>query len=194
MNRAVWDRGYAMIEFSVRTRVLAALCAGFAGLAGAAGAQSAGAGPDRIVETYGAWDLLCQRPQPGAERACEITQSVQVQGQARRLAVIAVGRPARDAEMVMVLQLPLGLWLPSGVTVQLDAGAAAVPAQLLRCTAAACVATLELSPAMLAALRSGGEGQGRIGFEMQAGTPVALPIAYNGAAEALAALEARANP
>lgn len=171
----------------------------FAGLAFAQSALAQTA--DRTVETYGQWDLTCLRQTEAAAgkpaRACEITQTTRMQGRSQPVMQLAIGRRAPGEDLLMVLQLPVGLWLPAGVTVM--PGGAAEPQTLAftRCLPGACLTEMKIDEALLTAMTETAKSainaesriEGAVIFAMQPDTPTRLPISYYGFPEALVALK-----
>jgi invasion protein IalB len=104
---------------------------------------------------------------------------------------IAIGRPAPDAPITAVVQLPLGLWLPAGATFDLAGQGGSQPLALLRCLPQGCIAELALTEPMIAALSDDSLSDSALSFEMQPGAPVRVPVVHQGFAAALSAMAAR---
>jgi invasion protein IalB len=148
--------------------------------------------PERIVEGFGGWEMRCQRLDPAdaaSALACEVTQETLVQNSPQPITRIAVGRPAPGAPLTAVVQLPLGLWLPAGAT--LEMGGSVNELALLRCLPQGCIAELPLSEAMIAALSDESLTESALVFEMQPGSPARVPVVHQGFAAALAAMAGR---
>lgn len=171
-------------------RALAAAAVSF--LLPAAGSAQDSPAPERIVESFGGWEMRCQRLDPAdaeSALACEVTQETLVQGSPQPITRIAVGRPTADAPLTAVVQLPLGLWLPAGATFAL--GENINELSLLRCLPQGCIAELPLTEEMIAALSDESQAEGALVFEMQPGSPARVPVVHQGFADALAAMAAR---
>ncbi len=150
--------------------------------------------PERVTEAFGAWEVRCERADQGQSDSpliCELVQATSMQGAAQPVTQIAVGRPAPGADLAMVVQLPLGLWLPSGGRLDLGEEGGIHEIALLRCLPAGCIGELALTEAMQQALSDAAQTDSALEFEMQAGTPARVPVVHDGFAAALAALEAR---
>lgn len=149
--------------------------------------------PDTVVEGYGSWQLRCRKPADAAAdtppQACEVTQAVRVEG--RTVTQIGIGLTGAEGPLTMVVQVPTGIWLPAGVQLRPSRGADLLAARLVRCTATACIATLELDEVTTAAFAADQAAEGEIRFEIQAGAPVGVPILARGLSDALAALHRR---
>jgi invasion protein IalB len=150
--------------------------------------------PERIVEGFGAWEMRCQRldpADPGAPLACEVTQETLLQNSPQPITRIAIGRPAPDAPLTAVVQLPLGLWLPAGASLDLAGQGNGLPLAILRCLPQGCIAELPLTEPMIAALSDESLTESALSFEMQPGSPARVPVVHQGFAAALAAMATR---
>src|SRR5882757_3970272 len=86
--------------------------------AGAASAQT----PQQTTATYEDWIVRCETAAgPPPKKNCEMVQSTQMQGQGV-ISQVAVAHPVKGQPVKIVVQLPNGVWLPTGV--KLVAGAA----------------------------------------------------------------------
>lgn len=154
------------------------------------GDMSGGYAQERTTATYGHWELRCERNKAEAEpvEACEIVQAIQLQGQSQPFAQIAIGRPEPEASLLMVVQLPIGVWLPAGVRIELGENEASQEAVLKRCVPSACLADLTLDEAMTSAMSADPKGQGAIVFATGEGREATLPIYFDGFDRAYRAL------
>lgn len=156
-------------------------------------APAAAQGPERFSATYGSWELRCGTLADAAgatTEACEIVQAIQVQGQAQPLTQIAIGSPAPDADFIMVLQLPVGIWLPAGASIEVTEGET-LPSTLKRCVPSACLAELAFTAELREKLSANPDGEGRILFASDENQPAAVPILFRGFEAAFAALTTR---
>ncbi len=153
--------------------------------------------PERIVEGFGAWEVRCERIDPGVTTgllACEMVQATAMQGQDQPITQIAIGRPTPDAALTAVIQLPLGMWLPSGAVLDLGEGGGPHAISILRCLPNGCLGELPLTDVMRATLSDASLTGSALQFEMQAGTPARVPVVHQGFSAAIASLEARLAP
>jgi len=143
--------------------------------------------PQRTTATYADWTLRCETTGDEETRACELAQSVTMEGQQRPVAQIAVG-PKPDGSFTFVAQLPLNVWLPAGVT--LSAGdKAIVSAEFKRCFPQFCLAEAVMTAAGLKSMR-GGTGSGELAFQDGAQRDVKVPFSFDGFPDAYTALTA----
>lgn len=174
-------------------RVLVTLASALA-LTGVLSAEAQTNGPERITEAFGAWEVRCERADAavaGSPLLCEMVQATSMQGADQPVSQIAIGRATPEGGMTAVVQLPLGLWLPAGATLDLGPAGGMQPITLLRCLPQGCLGQLELTDAMRAALSDEAQTDSALQFEMQPGTPARIPVVHQGFAAAITALEAR---
>lgn len=149
-------------------------------------AAAAEDGPSRTSATYEDWVVRCERPEGATAKVCEVSQTLQIGDKQQGLmAQIAFGRLKPDAPLLLVLQLPAGVWLPAGARFTYDDKAKPVALAYKFCIRA-CIADVELSAADATALASA-KGSGKLEFQDRSQTPISLPISFNGLATALAA-------
>ena len=97
-----------------------------------------------------AWRVQCE----GAGQAldCRLSQTLVVQQTGQRLLAVVVRRPSKAELPALMINLPHGLFLPAGVTLQLDtAKPETLPVQT--CDAQGCYAGTTVTTDMLAALQ-----------------------------------------
>jgi invasion protein IalB len=86
--------------------------------------------------------------------ACKATQALTVPETKQLLAAVAVYKAGSGSGHAMTLQLPHGLFLPAGVSVQIDAEAAQLVV-IESCDSRGCFATMPIPDKALAAMRKG---------------------------------------
>jgi invasion protein IalB len=91
---------------------LALLCA----LSGAAAAQPQPS-PQQTSATYDDWIVRCEiKPGPPRQKSCEMVQFTQLKGRPGVITQIAIGQAAKGQPVPLVIQVPISVWLPAGVT------------------------------------------------------------------------------
>lgn len=145
--------------------------------------------PGLTTATYGDWVLRCQRlGGEGAGRVCEVSQTIQAQGQAAPVAQIALGRLPGQEGLRMTVLLPANVSFPSSVRVgEVKDASRGLDLAWRRCIPGACVADGAATDAVLAAWRKA-EDAGRIGFKDADGREVAVSLSLRGLGPALDAL------
>lgn len=157
--------------------------------AGPEAAPTVPAEPGLTTATYGDWVLRCQRlAGDNAGRVCEVSQTIQAQGQPAPVAQIAIGRlPGQDGLRMTVL-LPANVGFPSGVRVaEVKDAKSGLDLAWRRCNPGACVADGAATEAVLGNWRKT-EDAGRIAFKDADGREVAVSLSLRGLGPALDAL------
>jgi invasion protein IalB len=128
------------------------------------------------------------KPEIEAVRACEVGQSITVQGQSGPIAQLAIGRPAPKEKLRLTIVLPNNVTLTAPVRLgtgeKVDQG---LSLAWRRCLTVGCFADNELPDDQLRRYRMTSE-PGRLVFQDGAGRELALPFSFNGLAQALDAL------
>ena len=142
--------------------------------------------PQQTTATYEDWIVRCETlAGPPPKKSCEMVQSTQMQGQGV-ISQVAVGRPVKGQPVKIVVQLPNGVWLPTGVKVIAGAGDAGFIATFKRCTTG-CFADFEVRDDTIKKFRSMTE-PGQIQFKDGAVKDISLPLSFKGFGAALDAL------
>jgi invasion protein IalB len=170
-----------------RSALAGALLAGTTGLALAQPAAPP-APPQQTTATYEDWVVRCEtRPGPPPQKTCEMAQFTQAQGQTGLLTSIAIGRPAKQQPLKMVVQVPITVWLPAGVQVTAGGKDTGVPATYKRCFPAYCFADTEIRDDVIRRFRTATEN-GKLLFKDANQKDVALPVSFKGFGTAFDAL------
>lgn len=144
-------------------------------------------GPTRTTATYDDWVVRCERSDVvGGAKVCEAAQTLQIGNQQQQLvAQVVFGRLTKEAPLRLVVQLPVGVWLPAGVQFAYGEKPRTVTSQYKFCIRA-CISDVELSADDVAALTAA-PGPGKLDFLDRNQQPVSLQISFKGLAAALAA-------
>lgn len=101
------------------------------------------------------WVARCTSAGRKAPLDCVVEQQSVLEGTGRQLTLVSLRVPSDAAgSPALLVQLPLGLYLPAGATLQIDA-AAPVPAAIQSCDQRACYVGMPVTPALLEALQKG---------------------------------------
>lgn len=175
------------LKSAIAALTLAAMTA-FAASAMAADPPPVPSDPGDTAATFGDWALHCERLPEGSRpaRACEVVQSIQVQGQQGPIARIAIGRTSLDQPLAVTVVLPNNISLPSVVHVGADAKDKGPDLNWVRCTPGGCFAQAPLAAETLKVWRA--TQASRITFRDAAGRDVGFPISFRGLPQALDAL------
>jgi len=169
---------YARLKL-VRALLLAAALVGSG--APALAQDAATVQPAESTATYGDWLMRCVAPadQP---RTCEVAQTLQIEGQGV-VATIAVGRATTDSPLLIVIQVPQGVWLPSDITLKVAEAGEPLLLEYKRC-AQICIAEATLDAAVVDSMKAA-VAAGSFTFKDGAQREVSLPVSFNGFGAAL---------
>jgi invasion protein IalB len=174
---------------------------GLIGQAGIAAAQTPGptwpapgatgqSAPQQTTATYEDWIVRCEtHAGPPQQKFCEMVQFTQVKGgQGGVISQIAIGRPAKGQPVKLVIQLPIGVWLPTGVKLMASAKDAGLLTTFKRCLPQACFTDAEISADMIRKFRTTTEA-GQIQFKDGNQKDASLPVSFKGFGTAYDALQ-----
>jgi len=119
------------------------------------------------------WVARCSSASRGAPLECAIEQSAVLTKTGQLIVLVNVRVPAETRVPVALVQLPLGLNLPAGAKFQVDDGKTS-DLQIQTCEARGCYANLQISPDVLAALKSG--KQLKVSFQNLAKETISIPM------------------
>jgi invasion protein IalB len=134
----------------------------------------------RAGQVFGDWRFTCTAVTEDRSR-CQLTQTMVAGDNRQPVARLGLG-PGRDGALVFSAQLPLGLLIPSGVSIVVDEGAP-MPLTLTRCVAAGCLAQRILTTEETATFRTGKAVSVR--YSRTADRVIALGGSLNGISSAL---------
>lgn len=152
-------------------------------LAAAPAAEAPAAAPAAPAHN---WTPSCRGAGRSADLACVISESVIVKNTGQAILTLTVAVPGHGKPPTMTLRLPVGLYIPGGVKIAVDGGAATeVPLQT--CEANGCFAAAQLPSSLLAAMKRG--KQVSVNMQDMAKKPVSLTLPLEGFAASWAQIE-----
>jgi invasion protein IalB len=162
-----------------------------AGVLASIALPAAAQAPQRTTATYEDWTIRCETqpaapPQP-ARKSCEMFQATQVQGQPQPVTQIAIGRAVKTEPFRLVMQVPVNLWLASGVKLVYDDKQPPLSGAFKRCLPIGCFADVDLADDMVKRLRSRTD-PGRLEFKDATQRNVNIPVSFKGFSQAYDAL------
>jgi len=104
-------------------------------------------------DKFKAWTMRCEAPE-GAAKICHLFQVAKDEESGRDLVHVAVGYRGDRAEPLAIISVPLGVFLPPGVAMQVDQGKP-IRAPFEICDPDACRAGFPLTPDMVSSLKGG---------------------------------------
>lgn len=152
--------------------------------------------PNTVSETYQDWIVRCTTVAGAAgapaARTCEMVQDIRKREGGERVLAVLIGYKTGEKPKLTLLA-PLGLALPQGIKLSLDAEQKPlVDLSFATCVAAGCIATAEFTPALSARLDTGTSI--RVGLTAYEGKATEVPVSLRGFAAArkrLGELQAR---
>ena len=124
--------------------------------AGATSAQDADQTPEQPVQTtatFSDWTVRCRPIGDQDKMLCEMIQVVPAKNQQGTIASLAVGRMPDDEDVRLVMQLPLGVHLPAGVSIKIG-DAEIVRAEFQSCFSGSCVARASLDEGAIGRMKA----------------------------------------
>ena len=158
-----------------------------AGVANAQAPQPSAPAPQRTTATFEDWTLRCETQGNPPVKNCELVQAVTAPGQTQPVTQVAIGRATPKDPLKVVFQLPVNVWLPTGVSFLIDAKAQALSATMRWCNPAGCFADLDLANDHVKRMR-GATAQGRFTFKDATRRDINIPVSFKGFGNALDAL------
>jgi len=153
---------------------------------GVAGAQSKT--PQMTTATYDDWTVRCEVRD--ATTSCEMSQAMQIKGQAQPVSQIAIGRLTKTDPLKMVFQVPINIWIQDNIALVIDESTTAVKANFTRCIPMGCFAEADIKDDMIAKLGKAQKG-GRLEFSDGGRQKIAIPVSFKGFTAAYEGLNAK---
>lgn len=100
------------------------------------------------------WSSKCVRETRKSPEECYVEELLYASNTAQPIASVAVKTSSDKANPTLLVRVPMGLFLPAGVNVQIDGGKLQ-PVPLQTCEAQACYGELQLSSTLISALTGG---------------------------------------
>jgi len=147
----------------------------------AAPAAAADATATPAAPPANAWATNCSATERAGPLECSIVQRVVLQRTGQLLAMVSIRLPSDSHNPAMLVQTPLGLYLPAGVSLKIDNNTD-ISLALQTCDNGGCYAGTTVSSAMLSQMRKGHSMT--VTFQNISKQDVAIPVALAGFAGA----------
>ena len=121
-------------------------------------------------------------------KTCEMVQAMQIKGQAQPVTQIAIGRQTKTEPMKIVFQVPINVWLPTGIKLVADDKDPGILGTYRRCMPAACIADADIKDELIKKLRGLSES-GKLQFKDGAQQEIAIPVSFKGFGQAYDAMQ-----
>jgi len=133
-----------------------------------------------------AWSSTCTSTGRGSPLECALEQRAIARETNRVIGIITIRMPSETRKPVSMIQLPVGLFLPAGVNIDVD-GDMAQNFPFQTCNANACFVGFPLSDALLKRMLNGGKFN--VTFQYLNKKPVTLPMSLEGFSDAYARIK-----
>jgi invasion protein IalB len=127
------------------------------------------------------WIPKCVSSSRRSPVECSVEETLVMANTGQPVSSVVVQMPANAREPVLTIRVPVGLYLPAGVTIQIDEQKPE-PVPLLTCDLQGCFAQMTLNPNMIAALKGGKKLS--VSFQNMAKANVVLPFPLGNFADA----------
>ena len=138
--------------------------------------------------TDSGWAINCKSQATQLKLECRMSQTVVTKPNGRVVASVTFRVPTDTKRPQILIQLPLGLYIPAGASYQID-GEAAQLLDFRACDRTGCYAQTTLTPEMLASMRSGNKLM--LGFQTLAQKPIKLTLSLSGFGETFDKIQGR---
>jgi len=119
------------------------------------------------------WVARCSSPSRSAPLECAVEETAVLTKTGQLIVLVNIRVPSDTRAPVALVQLPLGLSLPSGAKIQVDDGKV-IDLQIQTCEARGCYVNAPIPADMLAAMKSG--KQLKVSFQNLAKEIIAIPM------------------
>lgn len=164
-----------------------------AGLGPRAGAAAQGQQQQpktEVISTHGKWAIQCtELPADQGGKSCGMVQNAKNEKDERIAISVVVSRLKRDGKAVTFMRIlaPIGVYLPTGIPVEIDGAALPNRMQFSRCLPRVCEGFGEASPETLAKFKKGNDATYYLYDRPGNGYP--MKISLEGFGAGLAALD-----
>ena len=136
------------------------------------------------VATYGDWAKSCETGGSG-QKECFVFQNIKTKDGSRAMLNLTVVKLPQATQPVMVLTVPLGIFLPRGLSMSVD-GAKPSRIQIQICSTSGCQSQFEIPDTVLKSFKGGLKGT--VTMYDPSGKEVKVPFSLKGFTKALASL------
>ncbi len=144
--------------------------------------------PQQTTATYADWVVQCQtQTGPPLQKVCDMAQVTQVQGKGVPFSRVAIAHPVKGQPAKLLVQVPVNASFAGTVRLQTGDDDPGVAAPFARCLPSGCFADFDVKDDLLKKFRTA-SGVGKLIFADASGRDVAVPLSFNGFAQAFDAL------
>jgi len=136
---------------------------------------------------YKDWGYKCETPKGFDKEICFVFQRITNKENNQKIADATIAYPPKVDKPVMVITLPLGVFLPTGIQLKVDKGDEAARAPFMQCIKDGCQARLVLDGALMNKMKAG--NRLRVAFFTPQKKELAFPISLSGFTAAVNSLK-----
>jgi invasion protein IalB len=138
--------------------------------------------------TYEDWTVRClTNAGPPPQKLCDMEQLSHLQSKEQPFSRVAIARPEKGKPIALIVQVPVNVWLATGIRIEIDGKDSSPSTSFVRCAPAGCFAEIGLSADVQKRFRTATE-PGRILYKEAAQQDVAVPQSFKGFGQAFDAL------
>lgn len=143
---------------------------------------------EQTAKSFKDWGYKCESPKGSDQKLCFIFQRISSKEEDKRIADATIAYLPKVDKPVMVITLPLGVFLPAGIKMQVDeAKDDAVRAPFVQCIQDGCQARMQLDNKMINKMKSGKKMI--VAFLTPQQKQLAFPISLSGFTAAIGSLK-----
>ncbi len=140
------------------------------------------------VKSFNDWGYKCEKPQGSDQEICFIFQRITSKEDDKRIADTTIAYLPKVEKPVMVVTLPLGVFLPAGIKLQVDdAKDDSSRAPFIQCIQDGCQARLQMDSKLITKMKGGKRLV--VAFLTPQQKQLAFPISLNGFTAAINSLK-----
>lgn len=138
--------------------------------------------------TYEDWTVRCTTSAgPPPMKSCNMEQLSRLQSKEQPFSRVAISRPQKEKPLALIVQVPVNVWLATGIRIEIGGKDADLSAPFARCGPAGCFAEVGLTDDAQKRFRTVTE-PGRILYKNAAQQDMAIPLSFKGFGQAFDAL------
>jgi invasion protein IalB len=138
--------------------------------------------------TYEDWTLRCSTSASSPpQKSCDIEQLSHLQNNEQPFSRVTIPRPEKGKPVLLAIQVPVNVWLATGIRIEVGGKDAGLSAPFTRCGPAGCFASITLNDAAVQTFRAG-TAPAAIVFANAAQQQVTIPLSFKGFSQAFDAL------
>lgn len=143
----------------------------------------------RTTATYDDWTVRCTtRAGKPPQKTCGMEQLSRIKGKERPFSRVAISRPAKGQPPRLIVQVPVNVWVATGVKIQIGGKDVGLAGPFTHCVPAGCFAAITLKENTVREFTTA-KAPARIVYANAAGRAVAIPLAFKGFAQAFEAIQ-----